>query len=324
MDSLSRKQSLSPRRAVAGALSLLVLGFMLGAVSQRYYGLGNIRRFFFPESADEPECAVPEELRGRLHIFLLAGQSNMEGGGRLSEYSPLDTQGCVYVFDKEAFRWNVAREPLDGRMVGPAVSFACALRAKDPALCIGLVPCARGGTNIAQWSRNLSDHSLYGRLLMRAKAASAMGRIEGLLFMQGENDTEGKPEDHPYEWRDFFERFVEDVRMDLGISDLPVIFAQIGANPGEGGPWEVIKRQQADVRMPSCAMTRTDDLAYNEGEIHLSTASQMVLGRRFADAFWALRKRGTQSPSPSASKRVARPPATVGSRFRGGPASSRP
>lgn len=276
-------------RLAIGA-GLCGMAFGLGAVTQRYYGLGNLIKLFYPEYK-KPWCAVPSEYRGKLRVFILAGQSNMEGGGYLRDYTPLETHGRAFVFTKD-YKWFAAKEPLSGSGVGPALAFACRLLERDPGIAVGLVPCARGGTNIGQWQRAFGDHTLYGKCLMRAKAASVMGGLAGVLFSQGENDAEGDPNDHPHDWKVMFERFAQDLRRDIGKPDLPIIFAQLG--PGQGALWQAVQKQQASVRLPGCVMIHTDDLKFNPGHCHFDTASQMQIGRRFADAYMALEKQRRQ------------------------------
>jgi lysophospholipase L1-like esterase len=84
---------------------------------------------------------------------------------------------------------------------------------------------------------------------------------------------------------------VTDFRNDLGEPDLPVVFAQIGAtwSPEAFPNWEVVKAQQASIRLPMSAMIVTDDLPLLDG-LHFTTDSYRLIGRRFADAYWELVK----------------------------------
>lgn len=95
----------------------------------------------------------------------------------------------VYAFGPD-YRWRRAIEPLgDAPGVGPGLAFAKEVASRQPEMVIGLVPCARGGTSILAWQRSLSERSLYGACLSRARAASVVGEIAGLLFLQGESDV---------------------------------------------------------------------------------------------------------------------------------------
>lgn len=156
-------------------------------------------------------------------IWLLAGQSNMQGCGDLCEAPRPDP--AVWAFTS-AGRWESAREPLiklwesftpvnqtllrqnlpadkaslnDEALakllqarttgVGPGLFFAQAIR--EVLGCpVGLINAAHGGTTLEQWSPAKKDegvHSLYGAMLERIKRSAA--RIEGILWYQGESDA---------------------------------------------------------------------------------------------------------------------------------------
>lgn len=119
-------------------------------------------------------------------------------------------------------------------------------------------------------------------MLKRALAASPAGEIKGLLFFQGENDSEGKNTDHFNDWDIKFEQFVKEVRHDLGNDSLPVIFAQIGK--GNSINWEKVKKCQGKVQLKNVYMIKTDDLNYAKAP-HFTTESYIEIGKRFASIY---------------------------------------
>jgi hypothetical protein len=251
------------------------------------------------------EDAVPRELQGKLALFILAGQSSMSGRGDLLAQSQ-DRTPRVFVFGND-YRWRVAREPVDDPRnqvdrvsrdpdagFGPSLAFATTLLEQCPDLAIGLIPCARGGSSIYQWQRNLSENSLYGSCLKRTGAATTMGKVAAILFFQGEADAID-PELYtesvvlPDEWGDWFVTMVNDWREDLGMPDLPVVYAQIGthAAPEVFVHWAAVKEQQSLVQLPHSAMITTDDLALKDG-VHFTSESYKTIGERFAEAYLSL------------------------------------
>src|SRR4030095_9489423 len=108
--------------------------------------------------------------------------------------------------------------------------------------------------------------TLYGSCLKRLSAAAPMGRVEGILFFQGEAGAADPPpaKNGPsaggYGAR--FTAFVEDLRRDLGRPRLPVVFAQIGSTttPDAFPHWGRVQEQQASVHLPCVSMIRTADL----------------------------------------------------------------
>jgi len=253
-------------------------------------------RFLFADHTFDELAVLPGADSGTVDIYILAGQSNMEGAAPVPQ--PMVTTPLVsaFVFGKD-YNWYQAREPIatvglrHSRFAhwrspggyGPSMQFAKTLLELSPNTnAIGLVMAARAGTNIEEWQRSHRNGSLYNEMLERALAASAVGTIRGVLFFQGESDAEGDPNDHPSDWATWFERFARDIRMDLGMRDLPIVFAQLG--PSSGHAAEMVKAQQASVCIPGVTMIKTDDLEYLQGEIHFTASSYDQIGRRFAVA----------------------------------------
>jgi hypothetical protein len=304
------KSSIFPRLILYGML--LMGGAMLGAITQRYVGIGNILRAVgipyptavVPAPATVQVAEIAQAYQGQMRLFILAGQSNMVGWAPIPEGEPTDPR--IYVFGKD-YRWRLANHPIEDAanqvdMVsenliagfGPAMDFAFASLERHPDIVIGLIPCARNSSGIIQWQRDLSDQSLYGSCLKRVRAASPIGEISGILFFQGETDAADPiqypdPPPHPSDWSELFTAFVTDFRNDLRQPDLPVVFAQLGSTwaPEAFPNWEAVKAQQASLRLSRSAMIITDDLPLLDG-LHFTTDSYRLIGRRFADAYWEL------------------------------------
>ena len=294
--------------------SLLLLGgLIIGAVTQRYLGFGNILRSVgipYPTSGASvpttipPTAEIPQVHLGQMHLFILAGQSNMVGWAPIPEDVISNPQ--IYVFSND-YRWRIASEPIEGDFnqvdkisadriagFGPSLPFALASLEYKPDILIGLIPCAKNASAIIEWQRNLSDQTLYGSCLKRARAASPMGEISGLLFFQGETDALDpvqypNPEPHPKEWALLFSTFITDFRKDLNQPDLPVVYAQIGSNlaPEAFINWGIVQEQQASVSLTMTEMIVTDDLQLMDG-VHFTTDSYRTIGTRFAEAYWSL------------------------------------
>ena len=294
---------------------LFLAGTSTGALLQKTIGVGNILRSVgipyptpTPVSAPpgKPVVDIPPAHKGKLSLFILAGQSNMVGWAPLPEDVVTDPR--VYVFSND-YHWRVASDPVDDAynqvdrvsldriaFFGPSMSFALASLERHPQVVIGLIPCAKNSSAISEWQRDLSDQSLYGSCLKRALAASPMGELSGILFFQGEADAvdpslEPKPEPEPAasEWSVLFTQFVTDFRKDLDQPDLPVVFAQLGSTLALDAfsNWELVKEQQLSVELPMTAMITTDDLPLMDG-VHFTAESYEIIGERFAETYWNL------------------------------------
>lgn len=283
---------------------VLLAGILLGILLQRFLGVGNLlNRLPFmqrPPRMSEPLSAdlIPPEQHGQLLLFVMAGQSNMAGMGKLPYAVPKPVPN-TFVFGND-YRWRPAFDPVDDAVgqvdtvsqdnlagVSPGIGFAEALQAQQKGLVVGLIPCAKNASEIAAWQRNLSDTTLYGSCLKRTRAASTLGRVAGVLFFQGEADALPGREASAPRWSNQFAAFVHDFRRDLDQPELPVVFAQLAANEAALPYWETIQQQQSAVALPNCKMIITRDLPLADG-LHFTPASYRIVGQRFAAAWWEL------------------------------------
>ncbi len=267
-------------------------------------------------------------------LWILAGQSNMEGHGDLIDVQPPDP--LVHTFDM-ADNWRIAQEPLHTtvdavdpihwplnanrqpeRYTGEKLTSYIANRKKGAGLGlpfatdmlkftgipVGLVPCAHGGTSMEEWSPALRDRggeSLYGSLLRRFRAVG--GHVKGLLWYQGESDA--NPRAAPaFEAR--FLELVKAVRGDFSDANLPFYYVQIGRHVSAANvaQWNQVQEAQrlAEAQIAHSGMVASVDLSLDDG-IHISTQDQKRLGMRLArrachDLYPALGGCGAFKPGP--------------------------
>lgn len=247
-------------------------------------------------------------------LWILAGQSNMEGLGDLVDVEQPDP--LVHSFDM-ADHWRVATEPLHTlpsaadrvhwrtnargeleRLTGEALERYIQERKKGAGLGlpfavdmmrrtgvpIGLIPCAHGGTSMDQWSPALKDRSgdsLYGAMYRRFLTTG--GKVKGMLWYQGESDANAAAAPK------FFEKFVDfvkAVRVDFGQPELPFYYVQIGRHINDTNvtEWNEIQDEQrrAEQIIPNSGMVVSVDLSLDDS-IHIGTQDLKRLGRRLAD-----------------------------------------
>jgi hypothetical protein len=304
----SRKRSISVKTVL---MLLIFFGIVLAAYIsfQKHLSPGKIYRSvqsaINTQTSRMADANIPKEYQGKLQLFILAGQSNMSGRGDMSQQEP-ETNSRIYVFGND-YHWKLASEPMDDPSnqvdivsedleagFGPSMSFAAAILEHRPEMIIGLIPCAKGVSSIYEWRRRLRTDTLYGSCLQRARVASNMGSIAGLLFFQGETDAMDVAQHpelvlHPDRWAKDFSAFIGDMRSDLNISYLPVVFAEIGTTttPEKFPNWDIVQKQQRSVQLPFTTMITTSDLALKD-EVHFANTSYQIIGKRFAEAYLSL------------------------------------
>ncbi|KAF5817549.1 putative sialate O-acetylesterase domain, SGNH hydrolase superfamily [Helianthus annuus] len=226
-------------------------------------------------------------------IFLLAGQSNMSGRGGIvngtwDNYIPPESSPNLAILRLSAdLNWQLATEPLHRDIdttkacgIGPGMVFASWLLRKDSSVeVVGLVPCAVGGTNISEWARG---GQLYNGLIGRAQAAlEGGGTIRGLLWYQGESDTVSREDAESYKTR--LQNFFTHLRADLLLPVLPII--QVALASAEGQYIEMVREAQLGMDLVNLRTVDAKGLRLEPDGLHLTTPSQVTLGKMLADTF---------------------------------------
>jgi len=231
-----------------------------------------------------------------LALFLLIGQSNMAGRGKLT---PEDVQPLPGVRSLNATgEWTAAVDPLHADKpelvgVGPGRSFARTLRQETPHREIGLIPCAVGATSLAQWQ---PGGELFENAVTRTHRAMADGLLEGMLWHQGEGDAmrEENAKTYASRWRVMMDEF----RRRLSAPQVPVVVGELGEFLfGRGDnlfPFaDEVNRQLAALAAEDARVgcVRSAQLDHLGDELHFSAAAQHELGRRYAREFLRLTAR---------------------------------
>jgi hypothetical protein len=227
-------------------------------------------------------------MKANLQLYLLMGQSNMAGRGKLgAEDKTPHPRVLVFTLSNQ---WEQAVEPIThdkpGMLgVGPGLAFGKAMAERNPAVTIGLVPCAVGGTRLSRWERG---GDLYSNAVHRARLAMRDGTLKGILWHQGESDSGTLTNASTYGAR--LAKMIEDIRADLGTPDLPFVAGQIGEFLYKRGPEHspyarVVNDALAKLPefVPATGCAKSKGLKDKGDQLHFDTASQHELGRRCAD-----------------------------------------
>lgn len=262
-------------------------------------------------------------------IWIMAGQSNMRGHGyQVNPYTNCSLiehgKPGIHLYNSKE-EWTQAEEPLhqlytskrrvhhtlpDPTVKNPklleyrgaslGLTFAKHYR-KELNMPIGLVASAHGGRSLEDWKRpetinkETEDTTLYGAMMARIKAVS---RIAGILWYQGESDTNTTEEATTYEIR--FRQWLDQVREDVGFHTLPIAFVQIGAHAIDVEEikrnWEIVQLAQFRVMLDQVHTAGVSSLGCSlDDRVHLSAVGLKIVGKRLAAA--ALRLMNPQNTS---------------------------
>lgn len=275
-------------------------------------------------SDDESSVTLTDVYVGDL--WLLGGQSNMEGVGRLTdedrayaehpdpdirqygfsdEWSPavprlhrfMDAKTDVPTrrfWQNCLDQWAKMQCPTDEypnervRCVGPGLFFAQRMRALT-GVPQGVIPTGFGGASIEDWNAGRED-SFCATAVSRMKLCG--GRVKGLFWYQGESDAMiGTPLDV---FLDKYRKILSAFGPFAG-GIIPTVQVQIaavhafGGDPGANDRWSRIKDLQyrMDGMIDQMATVSALD-GQLEDLIHLTSDSQKRVGRRAADAMFRM------------------------------------
>jgi len=265
-------------------------------------------------------------------VFILAGQSNMDGRGKKSELTgPLAAYAKPRADVKIAYSNSTKRGPyasnsfvplepgysvppgtkkpgdsappftLPGSTFGPEVSFGRAIADAMPGKRVALIKFSEGGTTLrADWSPDVRD-ALYDQFLAFTLASlkSLTDRgdtytLAGMIWHQGESDASLPPG----EYQRLLTRFIARVRTDLSATEMPFVIGEVFDNGKRD-------RVRAGQRATSAAVAATyfvsaAGLNTSDAGTHFDTPSQIELGQRLARA---LKTRASVEPPTTAPSR---------------------
>ena len=212
-------------------------------------------------------------------IFFIAGQSNAAGTGLgTGEDSPMIGISNF----KENTRWELATHPLKDRH-SPFIAFAKKIY-NQTGIPVGLCDFAVGGVPISQWVPQL-DGKLYNQMVEVAKNNNIFPRA--ILFYQGCSDAT----EECGKYKQWLERFIENVRNDFKNEKLPVYTFQLNGHMDCREDWKVhdlhwdtVRESQRQVAKDydNVFIIPTIDAVMSDG-IHNSRSANIMLGERLAN-----------------------------------------
>lgn len=245
------------------------------------------------------------------HIYLMLGQSNMEGSAPI-ESQDRTAHPRVQVLQSENCSgnstpygsWRAATPPLircgSGGGLGPGDTFGKAMAdGSGDTIKIGLAGGAYGGAKIEYFLKNCGSNCTppYGAIsgapnggtggyqwvIDLAKKAQQVGVIKGFIFHQGESNSGQQ------NWPTLVNQFVTDLRTDLGLNanDVPFIAGELPYTGCCSGHNSLV-RQIPNVVANGHFVTADGGLNDKGDALHWNSAAVREMGRRYATKMLAV------------------------------------
>lgn len=227
-------------------------------------------------------------------VFLLAGQSNMDGRAATSSLptSPVNLQApqadVRYYNGYSASNgytngaWTTLRP--GSTQFGPEITFGRTMADSHPAQSIALIKYGHGGTSLAvNWKPGTgADYTGFRNAVTNALTllsnAGDTYSLAGMLWLQGESDTGANATNYQAN----LTSFIADMRSNYG-ADLPFIIGGTGRQYADY-PTVVAAQKAVASTIPNVAYFSNDDLLGPSDFLHFDAADQQQIGPRFAAA----------------------------------------
>ncbi len=264
-------------------------------------------------------------------VFLMGGQSNMEGVGIAAE-APLNlvAQPAIQLYHSPSVRsalpanqWNpLAPAGVSPANFGPELSFAYRMAEALPDQNIALIKHAKGGTKlttaplayeVTSWhpGANAGDTAAFGvefsafvhtvtNALAAMRARGDTPILSGMLWVQGEADSTSAEAGAAYQQN--ITRFVARIREQFAAPDLPFVCARIlpyQVRPGSAAVRQALvdidQDSGAPAALPQVFTVLTEGLGVHTDNVHFNTPGQLGLGSLLAQT---LALRALHLPAP--------------------------
>jgi hypothetical protein len=265
--------------------------------------------------------AITQAQDPNFHIYLVFGQSNMEGAGAIENqdrvgiderFKVIGAVDCTGDRTHQLGKWTTAIPPLVRCRTGLGISdyFGRTMVQELPeGIKIGILPVAIGGCDIAlfdkvnyasyvasapSWMKdaiNSYGGNPYGRLVEVAKLAQKEGVIKGILFHQGETNTNNP------EWKNKVADVVKNLKTDLQLGDVPFFAGELLASTGACCGSHNVEVNQLPSLIPNAHVISSADLQGADAA-HFTSASYREFGKRYAKKMIELLGSGVSTSSP--------------------------
>ncbi|NGF57919.1 sialate O-acetylesterase [Parapedobacter sp. SGR-10] len=256
-------------------------------VGKKVYALLPLLLFFLVNGCSSKKEAV--HLKSGYDLYLLIGQSNMAGRG-IIEAEDTVTHNRVFALNASD-TFVLAKEPLHfdkaNRGTGPGLAFGKAMVEVNPKIQIGLIPAAVGGTKISYWEPG-NSRGLYEEAIRKAKVAIKYGTLKGIIWQQGESDSNSK--DAPL-YKERLLNLLTAFRKDLGNDNLPIVIGGLG-DFLKSSQYKVVNKALEEVaaELPNAGFSEASRQGHIGDRLHFNSEAQRENGKNMAKAMLRLKK----------------------------------
>lgn len=242
-------------------------------------------------------CGTGKKLAGNnskgYDVYLLIGQSNMAGRGKMLPEDTLKALEGVYLLGPQDTpvpaknplnQYSTIRKDIRMQQICPGTAFSQEMYSYNGRKIL-IVMNAKGGTTLSEW---VEGTEFFSEAVRRCKEGMKYGTLKGILWHQGCGDSSSSKRDT------YLERLapmVKALRRDLGVGEeVPFIAGELAYwrpssaafNKMIHGITDVVPNS-AWVSAEGCGPLKPESLKTNHPDPHFSRDGQLLLGKRYAE-----------------------------------------
>ena len=239
-------------------------------------------------------------------VYLLAGQSNMDGRGDiadLTEDQRVPSKNSLIYYRNPPYTsegWEALapgfsippkhKKGIPSSKFGPEIGFIEAMTKAQPERKFALIKGSKGGTNLRKdWNpgekgKPETQGPIYRNFIETYKLATQSlakdghaFKIRGLLWHQGESDSKVKARTH----EERLEKLIERIREDIGIKNLPWVVGEVFDNGKRDKVRTAIQGVSKNDSL--CGLVSSEGTTTWDPGTHFDAKSQLLLGKRYAE-----------------------------------------
>ncbi|MEE9349154.1 MAG: sialate O-acetylesterase [Flavobacteriaceae bacterium] len=248
---------------------------------------------YFQENRVEHYPKVVEKVKkmpkkDKVWVYLMAGQSNMEGNGQVMPQDTIPHNRLITINPKG--EWVKLKEPINlnfswYKKLDCVNSFGNNLLKKVPKdVTVAMIPAAVGGSSVDHW---LNDNEfrtmhLWSNMTEMIAEAKKVGTIKGMIWHQGETDAK---KDKLAAYPDKLTTLFNKIRKECDNPNMPIVIGELGDFGVDRPVWkefnQLIEKYSKDNN--NIEIIKTTDLDHMGDKVHFNNVALRTMGKRYAE-----------------------------------------
>ncbi len=249
----------------------------------RYFKENRVK--YYPKKVE-----VVKELpkKNKVWVYLMAGQSNMEGNGQVMPQDTISHPRLITINTKG--EWVKLKEPINLNFpwyakLDSGHSFGMGMLDKVPKdVTVAVISTAVGGSSVNHWLDDTEYRTmhLWSNITKIIKEAKKIGTLKGMIWHQGETDA--KPErfeTYTTKLNTLFTR----IRKECDNENMPIVIGELGDFGIDRPNWKAFNKilEKYSKETNNIEMIITSDLDDMGDKVHFNNVGLRKMGKRYSN-----------------------------------------